>query len=1025
MPFPRNISKEYLLKAIDKIDSEGIPSEGDSKYYDVLYNGKKYPPKVIVSFANIFANGEELDRNTFAGGLDTPCFKLLESNGFKIVSKEKSELMSKVKIYEIKSGASVNAPGLLSPDGKYFYWDNAYFKNNNPGDKIFFINVKNRWALFTELVIPEIPAVYNADLNRSIFNHEYNTYNVDDTDGRYKTFVRFDIIEKAEIPVDWKFTKSLGVPQEYYLWKEGIDISPDRFDKLDDLKIIFPDGKAFDELEKCRQLLTNANMLPQIIAAIDDKTIQDFINAKEFMHQLAVDKLAELINFKPHVEEDFYQQLMDQLGDKEASFIDFLNSFKPESDEYTLLKLIGEVVAYCDLNAANKKEFNQYPDKRVLALSFVRQTQWVNNLLKFKDGDNDPNSINSLSIRNAVNYLLVPETEVTMLAENHRKMVARYLLKTAYDKGSFVSDLLRFFEPYGINPVNPRNLTKIVTHILYRFDAVKQLWFEKIEGLVVCDNTGWIDSAITDLQNKPQIVIWWDKMPSGGVATQKLLREQIADAGFFYIYYTANQEAKYRARVVDFATESEYDNRNWNINEDVASFQKDFKDYIDEQGGGKIKKARIVFLADEISKLKTAISYDQIEFYKNYQPPTQNNMQPYAELKAEVEAAVIQESSVSEAESRSIQPTINNLNFDDSYRQLLMAMKTKPFMLLAGISGTGKSRLARTLAYKTCALKELQRESPENFLLVQVKPNWHDSTELLGYESRITGTPEYLITAFVRFLVKAWKYSEVPFILCLDEMNLAPVEQYFAEYLSAIESREYKNGRLLTDPLIPALVFNTHGVNPRLWKDLGIENDRKLQEYLLHNGLGIPQNLSVIGTVNMDETTHSFSRKVLDRAMTIEMNEVNIMENLNPENKDWQYPEQFYSPELVIGVHTFGGQVYQLFDEGKKVLELLEDVNKILDKTPFKIAYRVRDEALVYAYHNSRLLGKEINWLNTVMDEIIFMKILTRIEGDEAKTEKVIKELMNLLTSESYPGSNEKLDDMASRLSHGYTSFWP
>ncbi len=112
--------------------------------------------------------------------------------------------------------------------------------------------------------------------------------------------------------------------------------------------------------------------------------------------------------------------------------------------------------------------------------------------------------------------------------------------------------------------------------------------------------------------------------------------------------------------------------------------------------------------------------------------------------------------------------------------------------MLAGISGTGKSRLARTVAFKSCALKELQQDKPGNYLIVQVKPNWHDSTELLGYESRITGKPEYILTPFIRFLVKAWKYPEIPFILCLDEMNLAPVEQYFAEYLSAIESRSIK-----------------------------------------------------------------------------------------------------------------------------------------------------------------------------------------------------------------------------------------
>ncbi len=87
MAIPKNINKEHLLNAIDKIDKDGIPTDGESTFYDVLYDGKRYPPKVIVSYANIFANGEELDRLTFRGGPNQKSFKLLEDNGFQIVPK--------------------------------------------------------------------------------------------------------------------------------------------------------------------------------------------------------------------------------------------------------------------------------------------------------------------------------------------------------------------------------------------------------------------------------------------------------------------------------------------------------------------------------------------------------------------------------------------------------------------------------------------------------------------------------------------------------------------------------------------------------------------------------------------------------------------------------------------------------------------------------------------------------------------------------------------------------------------------
>ena len=85
---PDNINREHLLKAIERIDREGVPSGAHSSTYDVVYQDKKYPPKLVVSWANVFANGSEIDRRSFSGGLSQPCFKLLEKNGLVIVKKQ-------------------------------------------------------------------------------------------------------------------------------------------------------------------------------------------------------------------------------------------------------------------------------------------------------------------------------------------------------------------------------------------------------------------------------------------------------------------------------------------------------------------------------------------------------------------------------------------------------------------------------------------------------------------------------------------------------------------------------------------------------------------------------------------------------------------------------------------------------------------------------------------------------------------------------------------------------------------------
>lgn len=357
-------------------------------------------------------------------------------------------------------------------------------------------------------------------------------------------------------------------------------------------------------------------------------------------------------------------------------------------------------------------------------------------------------------------------------------------------------------------------------------------------------------------------------------------------------------------------------------------------------------------------------------------------------------------------------------NDDNAYKEILCAIKTKHFILLAGISGTGKSRLVRTLAYKTCSKEELRAnpKKPGNFELIPVRPNWHDSSELMGYVSRINGE-KYITTSFLQFIAKAWKNLDVPFLLCLDEMNLAPVEQYFAEYLSIIETRQVQGENIGTDYIISKASFENHALYSQLLADLSLDENE------FSEGISIPNNLVVIGTVNMDETTHSFSRKVVDRAMTFEMNNVDLTAGLDNTKNDWSYPETFISSKEVIGDFTSGAEVVNQFVESKKVIDFLINLNTELEGTPFKIAYRVRDEFLIYCYFAS-LNQTNSNWLTNALDEMTSMKILSRIEGDETKTGSVLSNLQRVLTTD-YKKSNTKLKEMEARLStSGYTSFW-
>lgn len=375
------------------------------------------------------------------------------------------------------------------------------------------------------------------------------------------------------------------------------------------------------------------------------------------------------------------------------------------------------------------------------------------------------------------------------------------------------------------------------------------------------------------------------------------------------------------------------------------------------------------------------------------------------------------------------------------YRPYITAIKSKPFLLLAGISGTGKSRIVRELA-RACwneDSEEFKSQKPENFEMVQVKPNWHDSSELIGYVSRIDGE-KFVVGPFLRFLVKAIQHPDMPYFFCLDEMNLAPVEQYFAEYLSVMESRKKnEQGELVTDPIVN---FEVTTAYKSLIDQLFVNDEAARRDYLTESSgkrLSLPANLIIVGTVNMDETTFSFSRKVLDRAMTIEMNEVDLDAGLT---ERYEHIGKLGRDEL-IDTAVEGVDVYAANKEVcDKVLTYLKAVNAVLEGTSFKIAYRTRNEFLLYVVNNLPYKKDEAGndlteeyVIARALDEVTSMKILSRIEGDDMKVKesllddlsKTIRERLKDLSEEFVEEKSvslAKLKEMKKKLDSGFTSFW-
>lgn len=329
-----------------------------------------------------------------------------------------------------------------------------------------------------------------------------------------------------------------------------------------------------------------------------------------------------------------------------------------------------------------------------------------------------------------------------------------------------------------------------------------------------------------------------------------------------------------------------------------------------------------------------------------------------------------------------------------------LSLKTKPFVILSGISGTGKTKIVQWFAESLGATEENGQ-----FTLIPVRPDWSDSSDLLGY---VNLQGEFQERPLIKVLENADANPNRPYFVVLDEMNLARVEYYFSDFLSVIESRKWKDGKIVTSPVLPESITNKH--------------------------ITIPSNVYIIGTVNMDETTHPLSKKVLDRANTIEFNTVNL-DYFNFLMDVGEKEAEIVSDSSLATKYL---HLKECFKENedlvRNISNVLIKINKILESVGAQVGYRIRDEICFYMAYNEQ--GKLLSF-EEALDYQIYQKILPRLAGSDGRTEEVLKQLYVLCANEEYDSGNNdasyaKYPRSANKLSHmlrrfeydGFTSFW-
>lgn len=326
---------------------------------------------------------------------------------------------------------------------------------------------------------------------------------------------------------------------------------------------------------------------------------------------------------------------------------------------------------------------------------------------------------------------------------------------------------------------------------------------------------------------------------------------------------------------------------------------------------------------------------------------------------------------------------INHQGFqypDKLIENFYLSLKTKPFVILAGISGTGKTKLIQKFAEAHGAT-----EANGQFTLIPVRPDWNDPSDLIGYKD-LGGTFRRGKLTYVLEAASEPENRQKPYFVCLDEMNLARVEHYFSDLLSILETQRWQDGHIVTDKIVT--------------------------EDQVGSNFGIPENVFFIGTVNMDETTHPFSKKVLDRANTIEFNHIQLdsfhgledIVGITEEESEAVYPAASFLTSDYL-------QLKDAYANNKDVVQRtvgqLVRINTILENIHAHVGFRVRDSICFYLIYNERF---SLMTTDEAMDMQIMQKILPRIQGNNSAVKKVIIELLLLCITGSTVQSKEYLD---------------
>ena len=305
-------------------------------------------------------------------------------------------------------------------------------------------------------------------------------------------------------------------------------------------------------------------------------------------------------------------------------------------------------------------------------------------------------------------------------------------------------------------------------------------------------------------------------------------------------------------------------------------------------------------------------------------------------------------------------------------RSFMSSLLAKPFAILTGLAGSGKTQLAMRLG-EWFGTDEHGRH---RHVVVPVRPDWTGPESIFGYEDALrksaSGAPVWFVPEAFEFVLRAANDPEHPYLLILDEMNLAHVERYFSDFLSGVESRR---------PVLPDLVFDQ---TSRQWVLRDVEAQRQ----------PLPRNLFVVGTVNVDETTYMFSPKVLDRAFTFEFRVTS-----DELDSELQRPTAAPAGEdrrvraFASLAETDDFQREHPHPARDEILSTLREAHTILAAANQEFGHRTLYEILRFCAFFAATGDTDVH---TALDLAMMQKVLPKVHGSRRRVESILTSLGEL-----------------------------